>query len=198
MTRFRAGRRGLAEGAFSVLEVLLALAAGLTLAGVVIQGMAEATRSAERLGLLLRERQAARRTLALLGSEFGQARDWRAGSGAAAGADCALGGRAPVVALQVAGRWITYSVGTAPSRIWRGQVLMRCGPAYGLSGDLSGGAAQNRVVIDGLAPTGLQVESEGPGVLRLRLRQAFAQPSGRTLELHSSHLAVAPSAPPGP
>lgn len=198
MTRFRAGRRGRAEGAFSLLEGLLALAAGLTLAGVVIQGVLEATRSGERLGLLLRERQAARRTLALLGSEMGQAGAWRSGSGAAAGADCALGGRAPVVAVEVAGRWITYSVGAPPSRIWRGQVLMRCGPAYGLSGDLSGGAAQNRVVIDGLAPSGLQVESEGPGVLRLRLRQAFAQPSGTSLELHSSHLALAPTPLPGP
>ncbi len=198
MTRLGTGRRRAGEGAFSLLEVLMALAAGLTLTGVLIQGLAGATRSGERLGLLVRERQTARRTLALLGSEFAQASDWWAGSGAAAGADCALGGRVPVVTLDVAGRRITYSVGAPPSRIWREQVLMRCGPAYGLSGGLSGGAAQNRVVMDGLAPQGLQVEAEGPGVLRLSLRQAFHQHSGKTLELHSSHLAVAPNPMPAP
>ena len=45
---------------------------------------------------------------------------------------------------------ITYSRGASPSSIWRGEVVMRCGPAYGLDGLLSAGAAQNRVVLDQL------------------------------------------------
>ena len=47
---------------------------------------------------------------------------------------------------------IVYSVGQAPSAIWQGQVLMRCGPAYGLDGQVRPATAyQNRVVLDSLA-----------------------------------------------
>ncbi|WP_254959321.1 MULTISPECIES: FitA-like ribbon-helix-helix domain-containing protein [unclassified Cyanobium] len=49
---------------------------------------------------------------------------------------------------------ISYTVGSAPSAIWRGRVLMRCGPAFGLHGEPSGGPAQNRVLLDGLADPG--------------------------------------------
>lgn len=183
------------EGAFSLPELLVALAVGLTVAGVLIQGLVGAIQSGERLGLFLRERQMARRTLALLRSEFGLARGWRVGPGSEAGAECALGGRVPLFALEVEGRWITYSVGAAPSGIWRGQVLMRCGPAYGLAGDLSGGAAQNRVVIDALVSQGIQVDLASPGVVRLNLWQAFPQRSGKRLDLTTSIWATAPVLP---
>jgi hypothetical protein len=64
---------------------------------------------------------------------------------------CSLAGRTPVLHLSTAAGPITYSVGAAPSAIWRGQVLMRCGPAYGLDGmSTIGSQALNRVVIDGL------------------------------------------------
>ena len=45
---------------------------------------------------------------------------------------------------------ITYSRGDPPSSIWRGEVVMRCGSAYGIDGRLTSGAAQNRVVLDQL------------------------------------------------
>ncbi len=67
-----------------------------------------------------------------------------------------------VVAGVVQGQRITYSIGTAPSAIWRGKGLMRCGPAYGLAGELSSGAAQNRVVLDGLAPPPQELEKIDP------------------------------------
>ncbi len=40
--------------------------------------------------------------------------------------------------------------GPAPSAIWRGAVLMRCCPAYGLDGDWSEGSPVARVLIDAL------------------------------------------------
>jgi hypothetical protein len=197
MTRIGIPRRRRAEGAFSLPELLVAMATGLMLTGVLIQGLAGATQSGERLGMLLRERQVARRTLALMRSEFGLAESWRAGPESAALAECALGGRPAVFGLTVAGRQITYSVGEAPSGIWRGRVLMRCGPAYGLSGDLSGGAAQNRVVVDALVPEGLQVANEVSGVVRLKLSQGFPQRAGKTLEFNTSELITVPSSVPG-
>ena len=52
--------------------------------------------------------------------------------------------------LTTAAGVITYSRGASPSSIWRGEVVMRCGPAYGMDGRLTSGAAQNRVVLDQL------------------------------------------------
>lgn len=54
---------------------------------------------------------------------------------------------------------------------------MRCGPAFGLDGEPSTGAAQNRVLLDGLTQPGLDATVEPDGLLHLRLRQEF-EPSG--------------------
>lgn len=176
--------------AFSLPELLVALALGLVLAALLMQGLIRVGRGGERLALALRERMVARRTLALLRSEVQSAQRWQAGAGATAA--CGLGGRTPVLHLEVEGHTITYSVGSPPSPIWRGQVLMRCGPAYGLWGDLSGGASQNRVVLDGLAPRGLTVLQETPGLVSLRLRQEFALRDGETLPLRLEIQAAEP------
>ena len=181
-------RRTPAEGAFSLVELLVALAVALTVAAGVIQGLAGASRSGERLVLLLRERQVARRTLALLRSELMVSQSWQVGPGAGVGAECTLGGRAPVLQLETNGRRITYSMGIPPSQIWRGWVLMRCGPAYGLSGELSDGTAQNRVLIDALAPEGFQVNADALGVLHLRLDQAFRPRGGSPVVINTSTL----------
>jgi hypothetical protein len=70
---------------------------------------------------------------------------------------------------------ITYSLGKPAEPIWRGQVLMRCGPAYGLHGELGSGAAQNRVVLDALAASaGFRAQPAGVGLLQLELAQAWA------------------------
>ncbi|MEB3317694.1 MAG: prepilin-type N-terminal cleavage/methylation domain-containing protein [Cyanobacteriota bacterium] len=187
-----ARRRSPAEEGFSLVELLVALALALTLAAAVIQGLAGASRGGERLLLLLRERLVARRSLALLKSEVEVARSWRAGPTAGVGSECALAGRVPVLALETEGRQITYSIGSAPSPIWRGLVLMRCGPAYGLSGELSGGAAQNRVLIDGLTSGGFRVEPDDYGWLTLKLEQAFAHQGRQPLILKTAAVAVSP------
>ncbi|MFZ9229836.1 MAG: hypothetical protein ACO231_08650, partial [Prochlorococcaceae cyanobacterium] len=66
---------------------------------------------------------------------------------------------------------ITYSLGKSAEPIWRGQVLMRCGPAFGLDGSPSAFQALNRVVLDGLAPHGVRALQQGAGALQVQLRQ---------------------------
>ena len=92
---------------------------------------------------------------------------------------CGLAGRRPVLAIALSSEdptarqhAIVYSVGAAPSPIWRGRVLMRCGPAYGLDGrmDLTS-TAQNRVLLDALP------EGEGEGL------QVIPHPQLPVLEL---------------
>ncbi len=187
-------KRGPAAGdaGFSLPELLLALALGLTLAIVVIQGLQGAGRWGARWMLQLRERQTARRTLALMRDELKIARNWETGPGSGRGAECPLGGRNPVLRLEVGGRQITYSIGASPSRIWRGGVLMRCGPAYDLTGTLSAGLALNRVVIDGMETAGLEASAEGPKVLRLTLRRLLQLKTGATLILTNSIIVAVP------
>ena len=68
---------------------------------------------------------------------------------------CNLAGRQPWLQILGAdGSVTTYSLGSPPSAIWQGQVLMRCGLAYGLDGQIKAiGTFQNRVVLDGLVPS---------------------------------------------
>ena len=67
---------------------------------------------------------------------------------------CNLAGRQPWLQILGAdGSITTFSLGSPPSPIWHGQVLMRCGPAYGLDGQIQAASTpQNRVVLDGLTP----------------------------------------------
>lgn len=57
---------------------------------------------------------------------------------------CNLENRTPVLHLTMTSSTITYSVGTAPSPLWRGTVLMRCARD-------PNGVITNRVLIDALA-----------------------------------------------
>lgn len=158
-------------GGFSLIELLLALALGLLLCGLVIQALAADGQGLQRL--VRRQRQALlqRRLIELLRSELLRAE--AVTLGAAPGAACALGGRTPVLQVQLrAVAPVTYSLGPAPSAIWRPQVLMRCGPAYGLDGEPSSGAALNRVVLDQLPPGGFRAEVLAAGRLRLHLEGA--------------------------
>jgi hypothetical protein len=47
---------------------------------------------------------------------------------------------------------------------------MRCGPAFGLDGELSAGAAQKRVLLDGLSQPGLEAAVEPDGLLDLWIK----------------------------
>lgn len=181
-------------GGFSLAELVVALALGLILAAVMIQSLQRASEGGERWIWQLRERQSARRTLALVRGELAMARHWDTGPDAGHGAECSLGGRTPVLRVEAMGRQITYSLGSAPSKIWRGHVLMRCGPAYGIDGELSDGQALNRVVIDGMEAdkNGLLVIAETPGLMRLRLKRGVQFRRGMSLIQQEAILVVTP------
>ncbi|WP_216905500.1 prepilin-type cleavage/methylation domain-containing protein [Synechococcus sp. CCY 0621] len=165
-----------AAAGFSLVELLLAACLGLLVWGVVLQALVADGRQVDRMVRQLRERGQQRRVLALLRGDLLRAErvDLAQGSGAA----CGLGGRDPVLQLITPEGPITYTVGSAPSAIWRGRVLMRCGPAFGLHGEPSAGAAQNRVLLDGLSDPGLAAAQEPDGLLRLQLRQEFVPAGG--------------------
>ncbi|AFY28575.1 hypothetical protein [Cyanobium gracile] len=169
------GRSVRGPAGFSLAELLVALSLGLLLWGVVLQALVAEGRQVERLVRQVRERGQQRRVLALLRGDLQRATrvDLALGTGAA----CGLGGRDPVLQLQTPAGPITYTVGSPPSAIWRRRVLMRCGPAFGLDGEPSTGAAQNRVLLDGLALPGLEASRDLDGLLHLQLRQEF-EPSG--------------------
>ena len=136
---------------FSLLELLLALSLGIGLSGAILQLLISESDVGLRVNRLLRERSVQQRTIALIRDDVQRSNRISANPQLEQHA-CNLGGRLPVLHLNTAAGPITYSVGTAPSAIWRGQVLMRCGPAFDLAGQPSMTAsAQNRVVIDGLA-----------------------------------------------
>ena len=133
---------------FSLLELLLACSLGLVLLAVALQALLAEQRLGGRIGVLLRQRQLLLRANQLIAADVER--------GIALAPEltpsCNLAGRQLFMQiLSSDGELITYTVGATPSAIWQGQVLMRCGPAYGLDGQLRpGGAYQNRVVLDGL------------------------------------------------
>jgi hypothetical protein len=132
---------------------------------------------------------------------------------------CGLNGRTPVLQLRTptaAGEaTVTYSVGAAPSGIWEGRVLVRCGPAYGLDGGVNPSSAfQGRVVLDRLATTATAWPTCGPlpsgevlngsaalpfsacvdpasQLVALRLQQGLAIGGGRVQQLSSVAVAAA-------
>ena len=172
------GRSIRGRGGFSLMELLVALSLGLLLWGVVLQALVAEGRQVERLVRQVRERSQQRRVLALLRNDLRRAS--QVDLAQAAGAACGLGGRDPVLQLQTPAGPITYTVGSPPSAIWRRRVLMRCGPAFGLDGEPSAGAAQNRVLLDGLSQPGLEAAVEPDGLVHLQLRQEFAASGGGT------------------
>lgn len=164
----------------TLLELLLALGLGLLLAAVVINLLLAGGDRGLRLARLARERTWQRRSLGLIRADLRRAAALELGSGV--GAACSMAGRRPVLQLRSASGVITYAVGAPPSPIWRGQVLLRCGPAFGLYGEPSAGAPQNRVLLDGLPAEGegegLRAERLERSQLRLELEQQLPLPGG--------------------
>lgn len=180
-----------AQGArgFSLPELLVALCLGLLLASVVLRLLLVEGDQGTRLARLARERLGQRRALALIRSDLRRALQLPTKAGAEP-SPCPLSGRRPVLQLRTDTALVTYALGPAPSPIWRGWVLLRCGPAFGLDGEPSAGDFQNRVLLDGLAPTGFLAEPEGEGMLRLRLEQTLQLPGGG-LQRIASELRIA-------
>ena len=133
---------------FSLLELLLACSLGLVLLAVALQALLAEQRLGGRIGVLLRQRQLLLRANQLITLDLER--------GIALAPEltpsCNLAGRQLFMQiLSSDGELTTYTVGAAPSAIWQGQVLMRCGPAYGLDGQIKAASTpQNRVVLDGL------------------------------------------------
>ena len=138
-------------GGFSLVEPMLSLSLGLALSGAMLHGLVAEGQNGARFSRQLRERAAQRRTLELVKHDLAQATAVSE-TPELEQHGCSLAGRSAVLYLRTAAGPVTYSVGAAPSAIWRGRVLMRCGPAFGLDGLMSAGSQTlNRVVMDGLA-----------------------------------------------
>ena len=193
---------------FSLTELLLALSLGIGLSGTILQLLISESDLGLRVNRLLRERGVQERTLALIRDDVERASRISSTPQLEQHA-CSLAGRLPVLHLSTVAGPITYSVGAAPSAIWRGQVLMRCGPAFGLNGEPSPNSqSQNRVLLDGLAVApqpwsncnrllpagGMALDLAGSsargvsacyqpttGLLALRLEQDFVQGPRRSL-----------------
>ncbi|MFM7674913.1 MAG: prepilin-type N-terminal cleavage/methylation domain-containing protein [Synechococcus sp.] len=178
---------------FTLLELLLALSLGLLLCGVIVQALLAEGRNQLRFGRHLRERQSQWRTLELVRHDLRQSQSAVVGAGDGTSA-CGLAGRRAVLQLQAPEGRITYSVGSAPAPIWRGQVLVRCGPAFGLYGELHSGEPQSRVVIDALPSDGAGFAGRlnGLGGVALELIQEFPLDGGRPQRLSSTLTAALP------
>ncbi|MDA7433496.1 prepilin-type N-terminal cleavage/methylation domain-containing protein [Synechococcus sp. AH-601-N10] len=179
-----------AENGFTLIELLLSLSLGSMLFVVLLQLIGADLRLGNKMASRLRESAQQRQTLELIRGELAMGSGWEVDPTPSRQWSCGMAGRQPVLAIGLDGsdsrasaQTIVYSVGAAPSAIWRGQVLMRCGPAYGLDGAIRpGGKAQNRVLIDGLPKEGLGFEArQDPHskVLHLSLEQESLAGSSR-------------------
>jgi len=157
------------QGAFMLIDMMMALGLSMLILAGIMQTMLLHSRSAETITTGLRDRINQRRTLQLIRNELNQAARvvWDPSSMEPAG--CSLTGRTPLLQLKLPQAMITYSIGPAPSAIWQPQVLMRCGPAYGLDGTLSSGANQHRVVLDRLGTEQASVQETAVNLLKLSL-----------------------------
>ena len=170
------------EKGFTLIELLLSLSLGSLLFVVLLQLIGADLRLGNSMASRLRESAQQRHTLELIRGELAIGSSWTVDPAPSHQWSCGMAGRQPVLAIrldssstEVSSRFIVYSVGAAPSPIWRGQVLMRCGPAYGLDGVIRpDGKAQNRVLIDGLPKEGLGFQARHDPhskVLHLALEQ---------------------------
>lgn len=137
---------------FTLVELLLALAVGLVVATAVVQALMATTTMTMKLARQLRQQEFAQRVRRLAESDLRGAEAISSTPDQETSA-CGLAGRTAVLHLAMGPGVapITYSLGSSPSAIWQGPVLMRCGPAFDLEGRANlSGAWQNRVVLDGM------------------------------------------------
>ena len=143
---------------FTLVELMLAAALGVLFCGVVSQLLLGELRQGGSLAQSLLMKGVQRRTLALVKQDLNQAVAWQIDPSPSADWPCPLAGRRPLLAIQPrnGSNPVVYSLGTAPSAIWQGQVLMRCGPAFDLNGrSRPGSTYQNRVVLDAVDSFGI-------------------------------------------
>ena len=196
MTRSRSTAAG--SPGFTLLELMLSLSLGALLFALMLRLIGADLQLGRAMALRLSESSRQRRSLELIREELGSAHGWMVDPPVSNRWPCRMNGRRPVLAIATqqadaqarADRAIVYSVGSAPDAIWRGEVLMRCGPAYSLDGvpNLQG-AFQNRVLLDAL-PNDIgsgftaRPHPQWP-VLQLELEQQLPSSSGAPRSLRS-------------
>ena len=193
----RQGSRG-----FTLLELLLALSAGTALFALLLRLIGADLRLGTAMARHLQASGLQRRTLELIRDEVAIGHGWMVDPPLSSTWPCRLSGRRPVLAIAMdpgdpdarGDAVIVYSVGQAPSAIWHGQVLMRCGPSYGLDGVLNlQGAFQNRVLLDALpaAPdAGFEaVPDSNLPVLQLQIEQVLPDAPGGERRLRTRRAA---------
>ena len=162
---------------FTLVELMLAALVGCLLCGVAFQLLLAETRQGGSLAESFQLKQMQRRTLELVKGDLERASTWRIDPDPSRSWPCALAGRQPKLAITPSDGSdpVLYSLGPAPSAIWRGDVLMRCGPAFDLRGGIrSGSRYLNRVVLDGVDRFQLHQPSGLP-VLQMQLEQRTRQ-----------------------
>ena len=177
---------------FTLLELLLALSLGTALFVLLLRLIGADLRLGSAMAERLQTTGLQRRTLALIKAEIAIAQGWMVDPPPSSSWPCRLSGRRPVLAIAMGAgdpdargsAVIVYSVGQAPSAIWRGQVLMRCGPSYGLDGVINlEGAYQNRVLLDALpdrSVPGFSAQNHPTlPLLQLQLQQELRDGSGQ-------------------
>ena len=162
---------------FTLVELMLAALLGTFLCSVVFQLLCAETRQGGALAESLQLKQWQRRTLALVKGDLKRASRWQIDPDPSGRWPCPLADRQPRLAITPTdgSNPVVYSLGPAPSKIWRGDVLMRCGPAFDLHGGIRNGSRyQNRVVLDGVERFELHQPSGLP-VLQMQLEQRTRQ-----------------------
>ena len=166
-------RRTRTAQGFTLVELMLAVLLGTFLCGVVFQLLFAETRQGGALAERLQLKQWQRRTLELVQGDLEWASSCRVDPDASEHWPCGLAGRQPKLAItpRDGSDPVVYSLGPAPSAIWRGDVLMRCGPAFDLQGGIRRGSRyQNRVVLEGIERFQLH-QPPGLPVLQMQLQQ---------------------------
>ena len=158
---------------FTLVELMLAALVGCLLCGVAFQLLLAETRQGGSLAESFQLKQMQRRTLELVKGDLERASTWQIAPDPSRSWPCALAGRQPKLAITPSDGSdpVLYSLGPAPSAIWRGSVLMRCGPAFDLQGSIRAGSRyQNRVVLDAVESFQLH-QPPGLPVLQIQLEQ---------------------------
>ena len=176
---------------FTLIELMLALSLGSLLFALMLRLIGADLRLGQAMAQHWRETRRQQRSLELIREELALAHGWMLDPPLSMRWPCPMAGRRPVLAIatqaddpQARGEQvIVYAVGPAPDRIWRGQVLMRCGPGYNLQGVTTlQGAFQNRVLLDALpqdSSVGFQVHQHPTlPVLELEIEQELPAASG--------------------
>ena len=156
---------------FTLVELMLAVLVGCLLCGLAFQLLFAETRQGVSLAESLQLKQ--RCALQLLKGDLERASSWQLDPDVSAEWPCALADRQPKLAItpRDGSGSVVYSLGPAPSAIWRGDVLMRCGPAFDLHGGIRRGSRyQNRVVLDCMDDFQLH-QPLGLPVLQIQLEQ---------------------------